>query len=315
MSTSVFPTLAGLEYPVEKTPEWSTTLQENVSGKETAIGFWSYPRYTIKLSFNFLRSDTTNAELQSLMGFFNLRSGNYDTFLFDDVDDDTVSGQTVGIGNGSTAAYQLVRAYGGYVEPVLAPHTVSAAYLAGVSIPTAGYSAPTNGALTQTVSGALAGATYYVRSTWVTNSGETLAATETSLAVSANNVLNVAHPTGSPPAGAIGWNVYVSTTAATETKQNGSTPIAVGAAWVEPDSGLIAGSALPITNTTGWTVSVWGSATPGILTFAGNVVNAITITADFTFYYPCRFVDPNMSFQKFLNQIWSNKSVILRTVK
>ncbi len=315
MGTSVFPTLAGLEYPVEKTPIWSSTLQENVSGKETAIGFFSYPRYELKLSFNFLRSDSTNAELQSLMGFFNLRSGNYDTFLFDDADDDSVTAQAIGTGNGSTAAYQLVRAYGGYVEPILAPHTMTAVYLAGVSIPTAGYSAPTNGALTQTVSGALAGHTYYVRSTWVTNSGETLAATETSLAVSVNNVLNVAHPTGSPPAGAIGWNVYVSISAGTETRQNGATPIAVGAAWVEPDSGLVAGAALPVANTTGWSVSVWGSATPGILTFAGNVVNAIAITATFTFYWPVRFVDQTMSFSKFMNLIWSNKSVILKTVK
>lgn len=104
--------------------------------------------------------------------------------------------------------------------------------------------APTNGALSATAGGALAATTYYVRSTWVGPWGETLAATETSLAVALNNVLNVAAP-ANPPPGATGWNVYVSTATGTETKQNGATPIALGAAWVEPTTGLVAGAALP----------------------------------------------------------------------
>ena len=112
-------------------------------------------------------------------------------------------------------------------------------------------SPPTNGALTQTAGGSLSATTYYVRSTWTTAAGETLAGAETSLAVSASNVLNVAAP-GSAPVGATGWNVYVSTATGTETKQNAS-PIALATAWVEPTSGLIAGSALPATNTSGST--------------------------------------------------------------
>lgn len=126
-----------------------------------------------------------------------------------------------------------------------------AAYIANTA-PAALYtlaplSAPTNGALSATAGGTLAATTYYVRSTWVNASGETLGATETSLAVAANNVLNVAAP-GSPPYGATGWNVYVSTAAGTETKQN-SAALGLTTAWVEPTTGLIAGAALPATNT------------------------------------------------------------------
>ncbi len=69
---------------------------------------------------------------------------------------------------------------------------------------------PTNGTLTATSGGTLAATTYYVESTWVTASGQTTGATETSLAVAADNVLNVAAP-ASPPSNATGWNVYVST--------------------------------------------------------------------------------------------------------
>lgn len=109
--------------------------------------------------------------------------------------------------------------------------------------------APINGVLSATAGGALAGATYFVRSTWVNSTGETLASVETSLAVAANNVLNVAAP-ASPPFGATGWNVYVSTTTGTETRQNGGVPIAINTAWVEPTTGLVAGAALPGGNTT-----------------------------------------------------------------
>ncbi len=76
--------------------------------------------------------------------------------------------------------------------------------------------------------------------------GETLASTEASLAVAANHVLTVQ----SPPAiaGATGWNVYLSTATGTETKQNAA-PIAIGTNFQEPNTGLIAGAALPATNT------------------------------------------------------------------
>jgi len=116
--------------------------------------------------------------------------------------------------------------------------------------------APTNGALTAVAGGALTAATYYVRSTWVNSLGETLGATETSLAVAANNVLRVASPSSVAPASAIGWNVYVSTATGTETKQNGTTPIALGTAWTEPTSGLVAGAALPAANTAGEATAV-----------------------------------------------------------
>jgi hypothetical protein len=138
------------------------------------------------------------------------------------------------------------------------------------SLAWAAIAAPTaNGALTATAGGGLAAATYYVRSTWVTPSGETTATPETSLAVVANNVVNVAAP-ASPPAAAIGWNVYVSTATGTETRQNGATPIARGAAWVQPTSGLVAGAALPATSTAG------GQVTATTLTNHG-----VTVTSPF----------------------------------
>ena len=263
MSTQVFPSLVGLTWKRIRAPNWETINQEAVSGFETRIALRPQPKWTWKMDFSYLGTGTlgqiTNTDWNTLVGFYNARQGMYDSFLLTEPDDSTITGQTIGAGTGSLATFQMIRTLGGFTESILAPNTVSAVYLSAVSIPAAGYVAPTNGALTSTTAGALAGATYYVRSTWVTNSGETLPATETSLAVAINKVLNVAHPTGAAPAGAIGWNVYVSTTTGIETLQNAS-PIAVGAAWVEPTSGLVAGAALPVANTTGWSVSTWGSA-------------------------------------------------------
>jgi uncharacterized protein (TIGR02217 family) len=314
MSSSVLPSLAGLGFDVVRTPVWDTEIQTAISGKETRIAYFTYPRWKWDLTYNVLRSSAAFTELQQLAGFFNARQGMFDAFLYQDADDNSVTAQTISTGDGATTAFQLIRAFGGFIEPILAPNALSAVYLSGVSIPTAGYSAPTTGALTSTASGSLAGATYFVKTTWVTNSGETLPSGETSLAVAASHVLNIAHPTGSAPAGAFGWNAYVSTTTGTETKQNAS-PIAVGSSWVEPNTGLIAGSALPGANTTGWSFTQWGNATPGVLTFAGAPGSGIAITADFTYYWPCRMTDDSLPFNMFLSQYYAAKKFAFQSVK
>ncbi len=111
-----------------------------------------------------------------------------------------------------------------------------------------GLSAPAAPGLSQVAGGSLAATTYFVKTTYADAAGETLASTEASLAVSANNLLQVASP--ATVAGATGYNVYVSTTTGTETRQ--TTPaIALGTAWTEPTTGLTAGAALPAANTSG----------------------------------------------------------------
>jgi uncharacterized protein (TIGR02217 family) len=134
MGTAIFPALAGLEYPVVKTPIAGRTLiQNSVSGQENRVALWSAPRWQWTLSFNFLRDDATD-EFRTLLGFFLARQGSFDSFLFDDIDDDTVTGQPLGIASPGQTAFQLVRSLGGHTEPVLAPNAVSAVYVNGTSI-------------------------------------------------------------------------------------------------------------------------------------------------------------------------------------
>ena len=108
------------------------------------------------------------------------------------------------------------------------PHAVPAAAAAPV--------------LTSSPGGSLGARTYYSKITYVTPAGEVTPSAESSLALVANTLLNVASPTFA--LGVTGWNVYVSTATGTETKQN-STPIALGTNWVEPTGGLISGAVLP----------------------------------------------------------------------
>jgi hypothetical protein len=111
------------------------------------------------------------------------------------------------------------------------------------------YTTPTAPTLTQTSGGTLAATTYYVKVTYLLNGAETPASPESSLAVSANFVLQVNSPASMT--GATGYNVYVATANGKEVLQNGATPIALGTNWTEPATGLVTGTAAPFTNGVG----------------------------------------------------------------
>lgn len=113
--------------------------------------------------------------------------------------------------------------------------------------------------LGDTAGGTQAQRTYYVKLSYVYPAGESMPGPQGSRVVPLNSVLTVASPvTGVEPA-ATGYNVYVSTTSGSETKQNAA-PIPIGTGWTEPTTGLIAGSALPTDSVglnTGWDKGYW----------------------------------------------------------
>lgn len=195
MSNAVFPALAGLGWTVKRSPLWKTRVQESISGKEVRIADWSFPRWQWQLSYDFLRGDPINAEFQALAGFFNQRLGMFDSFLYQDADDNSVTAQQVGVGDGTTTSFQMVRSLGSFVEPILAPI---------------------------------------------------------------------------PPSAAIFVNGVLSSTA---------------------------------------NVFPWGSSQPGVLTFASAPAAGAAITATFSYYFPCRFLEDSMDFEKFMNQLWQGKKV------
>ncbi len=117
MGNSVFPVLPGLAWSVQKTPTWSTQVQRSVNGRSLRAARFANPIWHFHLTYEFLRAGV-QAELQSLMGFFNLRQGSFDSFLYSDPYDHTCLLQPFGTGNGVTATWNLLHTSGGFTEPV-----------------------------------------------------------------------------------------------------------------------------------------------------------------------------------------------------
>jgi hypothetical protein len=108
--------------------------------------------------------------------------------------------------------------------------------------------APAAPTTSSSAGGTLAGATYYVKTTYVNAIGETVGSSESTQVVAANYLLDVTSPAAET--GATGWNVYVATATGAEEKQN-ATPIAIGTNWTLPTTGLVTGATVPTSNTTG----------------------------------------------------------------
>lgn len=157
--TAIFPMLPGLGWSVTKAPRFATRVQRAVSGRELRVLDQPYPIWTWTLTYTLLRDKWDSRgegglgagydELRTLAGFFLQQQGTFAPFLFDDPSDDAVTGQALGTGDASTAAFQLVRAMAGFAEPITAPKAVTAIYLDGVLQSPSAYSVdPTTGVVT-----------------------------------------------------------------------------------------------------------------------------------------------------------------------
>lgn len=143
MTYPIFPNLPGLAIATRRKPVWRTGVQSTLSGKETRIAYMSYPLYNWSVDFNVLRSFGGYAEVAQMMGFLNTLQGMALPFLYTDAEDNTATAQGFGTGDGSTKNFQLVRAYGGYSEPVQQPNAITQITVAGT--PTAAYTLGANG--------------------------------------------------------------------------------------------------------------------------------------------------------------------------
>ena len=146
MSNLVFPDYPGITIDIERTPEWSTLVKEAWSGVETRIGQRPWPRWRYALKIDVLRA--TDGEIAGLEAFFNRHAGMFESFLFRDPENHTVTDQPFGAADGAATLFQLARAVGDWIEPVWAPATSPAPIikLAGVPlVPVADYTLGTTG--------------------------------------------------------------------------------------------------------------------------------------------------------------------------
>ena len=146
MSNLVFPSLLGLMFDRKRSPQFSNIIQRSVSGKVTAARLWQYPLRTYEFAYDYLPS-CSPFHWQTLEGFYCQMGGSFDTFLFSDLEDNSVIGQQIGVGDGVTASFQMVRSIGGFTEPLFAMNGSPVIYVGG-AVRSSGWSIDSGGLLT-----------------------------------------------------------------------------------------------------------------------------------------------------------------------
>ena len=134
---ALFPTLPGIQWGGQKSPQFSTVTHRAVSGYEIRAARMQYPLWTFTLSYEFLR-DGAYTELKTLLGFFLRQMGSFSAFCYSDPSDNAVVNQTFATGDGATVSFPLTRSYGGFIEPVQNLNGTPQIYVGGMLLsPTA----------------------------------------------------------------------------------------------------------------------------------------------------------------------------------
>jgi len=155
VSTEKLPLAPGLTWSVHVAPKFNTRVAGHVSGREIRTAWQQYAIYDFTLSFDVLNGDAAQ-EIQTLMGFFLARQGQYDTFLLDlgavtqNSADSYVTLGVQGVGDGVSTVFPLMRTVGGTSEPVgyVFSADLAAVYVAGVLQDPMSYSYATPNILT-----------------------------------------------------------------------------------------------------------------------------------------------------------------------
>ena len=128
MSNLLFPKVRGLGWIITKNPTFSTEIQSSLAGREVRVQNFQNPIWEFTLAYEYLLNDPRSRDeneqtpLETLVGFFLARGGQFDDFLLNESDltqrleDSVFTGQPIGTGDGSTKNFQLVRNFGGFLE-------------------------------------------------------------------------------------------------------------------------------------------------------------------------------------------------------
>jgi uncharacterized protein (TIGR02217 family) len=128
MSNLLFPKIRGLGWTITKNPTFSTEIQSSLAGREVRVQKFQNPIWEFTLAYEYLlndprfRDENEQTPLETLVGFFLARGGQFDDFLLNESDltqrteDSVFTGQPIGAGDGVTVNFQLVRNVGGFLE-------------------------------------------------------------------------------------------------------------------------------------------------------------------------------------------------------
>jgi uncharacterized protein (TIGR02217 family) len=150
MALPLFPNTPGITWPVKKMPGFATQIQSSLAGRRTPVRFQLEPRWSYELKIEFLRNFGGRLEFQNLLNVFAQTSGSYGTFLFDDIDDNAVTDQTIGIGDGANKVFALLRTYAGFNQRVAATKAAPVIKVAGSVVSSGQYTISNTGVVTFT---------------------------------------------------------------------------------------------------------------------------------------------------------------------
>lgn len=162
MSVPLWPlTPVNVAFPfVRSNLGFAVIKQQNISGRRTRYAQRNLPIWQWKPDLSVLRAGIVNGaaytELQTIMGFYNTLLGTQSAFSYPDDTDNSVTNQPFGIGDGVSTAFQLVRTFGTFTEPVYLPQGTPTIFNNGSPVSGSNYtispagivtftSAPTNG--------------------------------------------------------------------------------------------------------------------------------------------------------------------------
>ena len=107
-------------------PERATDIVTLASGREERNSRWAQSRRRYNAGYGV----KSRADMQAVLAFFEERRGRFHAFLWRDgldhssgAEAPTALDQTIGVGDGTTTAFQLIKRYGADFDPYLRPIT------------------------------------------------------------------------------------------------------------------------------------------------------------------------------------------------
>jgi uncharacterized protein (TIGR02217 family) len=126
MSNLVFPVLRGLGWSVFRRPTFEgVTVKRSRNAKRTSVIYQTSPVWDYELTYpDYLNDVAPNGanpytDKKTIEGFYLLAGGPWDTWLFQDPEDNTYTAQTmIGTADGVNKVFQVARLWGGFNEPI-----------------------------------------------------------------------------------------------------------------------------------------------------------------------------------------------------
>jgi uncharacterized protein (TIGR02217 family) len=115
MSLPIFQNPPSVAWNNTKTQRWDTKIQKYGRGGRKTLSRWAYPEWVLDCAFTCL----DDSEIEYMAGFFASLQGQAKPFLWKDLEDYKQENVRVGMGDGETTGFQLVRNFANlFVEPV-----------------------------------------------------------------------------------------------------------------------------------------------------------------------------------------------------